>query len=204
MPVLPDTVWAVRLATVSSLDSALSLHDQLTEKKWDAFARIRASREAYWYEIFAGPVAARDVADSLALQIKSDGIVTSQNVFRAHREDLLRGVVTEPWRSSPSGPTSSQPRVSAPVASDKPQLVQFVEPEYHEVARNAQIEGTVVVNVLVGKGGEVLQTEVSESVHLLLDDAAVQAARQCQYVPALEDGQPVEAWLAVPFEFKID
>ena len=204
IPTLPDTVWAVRLTKVSTLDSALSLHNLLTEKAWDSFARIRANRYTYWYEVFAGPLAESTGVDSLIFLLQADGIIVSQDVIRAYREDLLRGVVTEPWRSSLSEPTSNRPREPASAATDKPQLVRFVEPEYHEVVRDARIEGSVVVNVLVGKNGEVLQTEVLESVHLLLDDAAVQAARKCQFVPALKNGQPVEAWLAVPFEFKID
>ena len=202
--ILPDTVWAVPLTSVTTLDSALALHERLLEHGVDSFARIRADSTRYWYEIFAGPAAAKAEVESLSILVHEIGLAQPASPIKVRGAELLRGIVTEPLATTSAATVARQSGASEAVSPAVPQLIQFVEPEYHEVARNARLAGTVVVNVLVGKNGEVLETEILQPVHLLLDDAANRAARQCLYAPAREDGQPVEAWLAVPFEFELD
>ena len=60
----------------------------------------------------------------------------------------------------------------------KPEIVNFVNPEYSEFAREAGLEGLVMVDVLVGTNGRVKATRISKSVHPVLDQAAIQAAQR--------------------------
>ena len=194
-PALPDTVWAVHVATFATLDSALALRRQLAEGDHGAFAHIRALPDRYWYEVFAGPVAEADEAARLGRQLGTEPLVQFVELLRASRDLLLAGLVGEPVSGPPAAleaPTPPQPR-----------LIQLAEPVYPEVAFDAGVTGTVVVNVLVGETGEVLEVQILQSAHLLLDDAALTAARQSLYAPALEDGKPVTAWLSLPFEFEL-
>ena len=86
---------------------------------------------------------------------------------------------------------------------EKPKLTRFVPPDYPEMARASQLEGTVLVKVQVGPDGTVLQAVVIQSVHRMLDDAAVAAARRCRFSPGKQNNIPVKAWMAIPFAFRL-
>ena len=64
------------------------------------------------------------------------------------------------------------------------------------------MEGTVVVQALVGREGTVLDTKVVKSVPVL-DQAAVEAVRGWTFKPAMAKGQPVQVWVAVPVKFSL-
>lgn len=86
--------------------------------------------------------------------------------------------------------------------TEKPETLEQGIPKYPELAKKAGIEGTVVVKVLVDLEGNVEATELVQSVEVL-DEAALEAARQFKFTPAKLDGKPVKVWMAVPFKFKL-
>jgi len=102
------------------------------------------------------------------------------------------------------------PPPPAPAADDRfvassanPVLLHQAKPVYPEIARLARLEGTVVVRVLVGADGRVLEAVVVKGVHPQLDRAAVAAARECRFKPGRQREMPVKAWVAVPYRFSL-
>ncbi len=89
------------------------------------------------------------------------------------------------------------------VSQEKPKLIKFVQPDYPEMARASQLEGTVVVKVQVGPDGNVLQAVVLKGVHPMLDAAAVDAARRAKFIPGKQRDIPVKAWMAIPYVFAL-
>jgi protein TonB len=89
-------------------------------------------------------------------------------------------------------------------SSTNPKIVSWAKPEYPEMARRAQIEGTVIVKVLVGPDGTVKQAVVLQSVNPLLNNAAIDAAYRCKFVPGKQRNIPVKAWMALPFNFRLN
>jgi len=89
-------------------------------------------------------------------------------------------------------------------SSTNPKIVTWAKPEYPEMARRAQIEGTVIVKVLVGPDGAVKQAVVLQSVNPLLNNAAIDAAYRCKFVPGKQRNIPVKAWMALPFNFRLN
>ena len=85
---------------------------------------------------------------------------------------------------------------------EMPEAVKKVQPEYPDLARQANMEGTVIVQALVGKDGKVRDTKVVKSVSVL-DDAAVAAVKQWVFKPALSNNKPVAVWVAVPVKFTL-
>jgi TonB family protein len=78
-----------------------------------------------------------------------------------------------------------------------------VAPEYPGVARDAKVEGTVMVSALVGADGTVKDAKVQTSIPML-DSAALDAVRQWTFMPATDAaGTPVEARVVVPVKFKL-
>lgn len=83
---------------------------------------------------------------------------------------------------------------------DEPVPVTQITPTYPEFAREAQIQGRVVLHVLVGKDGRVKNVKVMRSVKGL-DEAAVTAMRKWVFKPALSNNKPVAVWVEVPMDF---
>ena len=83
-----------------------------------------------------------------------------------------------------------------------PEALYKVAPSYPEDARRASIDGTVLVQALIGKDGHVKDTRVTKSIPML-DGAAVRAVLQWTFVPAKSKGRPVAVWVAVPVKFSL-
>lgn len=84
-----------------------------------------------------------------------------------------------------------------------PEALRKAPPAYPELARQAGVEGTVMVQALVGRDGLVKDVRVVRSIPML-DSAAVVAVRQWTFKPALANGEPVAVWVAVPVRFALD
>jgi protein TonB len=91
------------------------------------------------------------------------------------------------------------------IVERKPQLVRPVQPEYPEMARAAGIEGKVVVSVVIDTLGSVTKGEVyATSGNVQLDQAAVDAAYRCGFVPGFQHDRPVIVQnVNVPFNFRL-
>ncbi|MCP4572487.1 MAG: energy transducer TonB [bacterium] len=88
-------------------------------------------------------------------------------------------------------------------SSENPRIKYWQKPQYPEIARRSQLEGTVLVKVLVGPDGSVLQAQVVRPVHQLLDREAIAAAYKCTFFPGKQRNIPVKAWMALPFNFRL-
>jgi len=83
-----------------------------------------------------------------------------------------------------------------------PVLITQIRPTYPDIAREAGVDGTVIVQALVGKDGKVKDTRVAKSVPML-DAAATAAVKQYVFKPALANNKPVAVWVAVPVKFSL-
>ena len=80
-----------------------------------------------------------------------------------------------------------------------PSVVQKVEPEYSEEGRAAGLQGTVVVQVVIGPKGVARDARILRGLGLGLDEQAIEAISQWQFKPGVKDGQavPVAATIEV-------
>jgi len=83
-----------------------------------------------------------------------------------------------------------------------PEAITTTAPVYPDLAREAGVAGTVMVQALVGKDGKVKDTKVVKSIPML-DAAAVAAVKQWVFKPALSNNKPVAVWVAVPVRFSL-
>jgi TonB family protein len=77
-----------------------------------------------------------------------------------------------------------------------------VQAKYPPEARAAGLGGTVLLQVLVGKDGQVKDVRIQKSIPAL-DGAAEEAVRRWVFKPALSRNNPVAAWIAVPIRFPL-
>ncbi len=83
-----------------------------------------------------------------------------------------------------------------------PEAITKVPPTYPDIAREAGVDGTVLVQALVGKDGTVKDTRVQKSIPML-DNAALDAVKRWVFKPALSNNKPVAVWVAVPVKFSL-
>ena len=83
-----------------------------------------------------------------------------------------------------------------------PEAVTRVPPIYPDLAREAGVDGTVMVQALVGKDGKVKDVRVVKSIPML-DENAKSAVRQWVFKPALSNNKPVAVWVGVPVKFSL-
>jgi protein TonB len=84
-----------------------------------------------------------------------------------------------------------------------PQIVKKVQPVYPEIARKAGLEGTVWVKIWVDKQGKSKKVVIQKSASEIFDQAAIDAAMQMVFTPAMMQNGPVDVWVSIPFHFKL-
>ncbi len=83
-----------------------------------------------------------------------------------------------------------------------PRLLKQTRPRYPQEAFVKKIEGTVVLELLIDAAGRVARARVVQSVPAL-DAAALEAAREWVFSPALKQGRPVATLATAPVSFRI-
>ncbi len=102
-------------------------------------------------------------------------------------------------------PTDIAPPME-PVSGAQLQYIAAPPPSYPRKALQRGLTGTVMLEVLVDIDGRPLEVRISRSSgHRELDDAARrQVLGRWRFLPAMQNGQPVQAIGVVPVDFKLD
>ena len=96
---------------------------------------------------------------------------------------------TSPTTTPQPTPMPIRVRVSQGVIA--PMIQRKVNPIYPTAARSAHVQGAVILAVLIGKDGQMLDVKPVSGSPLLID-SAVEAVKQWRYKPYLLNGTPVE------------
>jgi TonB family protein len=125
--------------------------------------------------------------------------------------DLERNTILIP-RRQPSRSAARQPSASASPAAGRrvkvggavsaPRKIVDVKPVYPEEAKAAGIEGIVILGIVIGEDGSVIDAQVLRSIPEL-DQAAIDAVTGWQFEPTLLNGEPVEVEMAVTVNFTL-
>ncbi|MGE5403202.1 MAG: TonB family protein [Ignavibacteriales bacterium] len=74
---------------------------------------------------------------------------------------------------------------------------------YPATARNARIEGEVVIRAFIDEAGNVTKTEVVKGIGYGLNEAAQNAVKQTMFRPGRQNGKPVRVQVVLPVRFKL-
>ncbi len=76
--------------------------------------------------------------------------------------------------------------------------------EYPKLAKEAGVEGRVIIKALIDKSGGVRKTLVEYTDNSLLNQAALDAIKNYKnFTPAIQNNQPVMVWISIPIRFKL-
>lgn len=84
-----------------------------------------------------------------------------------------------------------------------PRLIRQVQPEYPPLAKQARIQGDVVIDSVIDAEGRVTEMKVVSGSPLLVR-SAIQALGRWRYQPTLLNGQPVAVDMLVTLHFTLD
>lgn len=142
----------------------------------------------------------RDFAnvDDLAVSSSSNDAVVDMNQFKSVDVNQPIDVVKE-----------EEPDPDEFVAADKEPDGNFIRTEiqknavYPAVAQRANMEGTVTLQVLIGKDGRIKKTKILNSTNDIFEKAAQEAALKVVATPALQGNKPIEYWMTIPVRFSL-
>jgi TonB family protein len=151
-------------------------------------ALVRSAKDAVGHWLYEPPAEA-PIAFNVVLRFltQEHGEVISQN---ATAQTALAPAETPDFPVNGSG--GSRPATK----------VKHVTPVYPAAAREAKIAGVVILEVGIGADGRVLDVEVVRSIPEL-DQAAIDAIKQWEYVPLLVDGVPTPTTFEVTVQFSL-
>jgi protein TonB len=113
---------------------------------------------------------------------------------------VLGSVISSTPTAVPKVATPSRIRVSQGVSQGL--LIHQVRPTYPALARQARIQGTVVLQAVIGKDGSIQNLKVV-SGHPMLAPAALEAVKQWKYKPYYLNGEPVEVDTTINVNFTL-
>jgi len=84
----------------------------------------------------------------------------------------------------------------------EPKKLKNVNPSYPDIAKQARVQGVVILECTISPQGKVTDVKVLRGIPLL-DAAAIEAVKQWVYSPTLLNGVPVPVIMTVTVNFRL-
>jgi periplasmic protein TonB len=115
----------------------------------------------------------------------------------------MGGVIGGIISSTPVVPKVATPqRIRVSQGVTQGMIIRRVQPAYPPLARQARIQGPVVLQAEIGKDGSIQNLRLI-SGHPMLAPAAIEAIKQWKYKPYILNGEPVEVETTITFNFTL-
>jgi protein TonB len=103
-------------------------------------------------------------------------------------------------KEQPKVATPQRVRVSSGVSEGL--LINKVAPTYPQLAKQARIQGTVILEAIIGKDGSIQNLHLIQG-HPMLAPAAMDAVKRWHYKPYFLNGEPVEVDTVITVNFSL-
>jgi TonB family protein len=157
----------------AALDAELKVQEGKMLKSYDKTKELAIAAKAAGDKAAADAVAGKEKADAAAAKEKANAEARAKARMAAVR---------------PGG------RLMAP------KKIKDVPPVYPPLAKSAHVSGDVTIEATIGVDGKVVDAKVINSVPML-DQAALDAVRQWEYLPSMLNGKPVPVLVTVTLKF---
>lgn len=85
-----------------------------------------------------------------------------------------------------------------------PKIKIWIDPVYPSTARQAGVEGTVIVEIDIDEQGKVIKVRIARSAGHGFDQAALKAVKKSKFMPAFKSGDPVPVRVRLPVKFELE
>ncbi len=137
-------------------------------------------------------VAAADIADDVTI---------APTTFD---ENPVENLPPPPKTGSPADRPSFIPYDIAPKLKNAKEIQRLLQRLYPAQLREAGVEGTVVLWIYIDKKGDVQKSQVQKSSGFsAMDKAAMSAADQMDFSPAMNRDKRTPVWIAQPITFEV-
>ncbi len=158
---------------ITNIEVYSGLPDGLTEKAIEAAKKIQFK-----------PATRNDVPVSVRGKLEFD--------FRLYKSD-------DDLTAKQAGVETVYPMSS----SLRPTITYKEKADYTQEARDNNIQGTVVLNIIFGADGNIKAVRVESGLPYGLTEEAIRAARKIRYEPAMKDGKPASVRGNLEFGFSL-
>ncbi len=158
----------------AALDAELKAQEGKWFKSYDKTKELAVAAKAAGDKAAADAVASKEKADAVAAKKKADAAAAKAKAQMA--------------------PLRIGGQIKAP------NKIKDVKPVYPAIAQSARVAGVVTIEATIGPDGKVIDAKVVRSIPLL-DQAALDAVRQWEYMPTLLNGVPVPVLVTVTINF---
>lgn len=103
-------------------------------------------------------------------------------------------------------PDTTEYRFNSAELDRPPVLIAMDQPNYPSLARRVEVEGKVLLHILVDNRGHVVEVriEAESNPDFGFGKSAARAAKSAVFSPAIANRQPVRCWVAIPVEFTME
>jgi TonB family protein len=158
----------------TALDVELKAQEGKWLKSYDKTRELAVAARVAGDKAAADAVAGKEKADAVAAKVKADAAAARAKA------------------------TVAPLRIGGKIQA--PKKIKDVKPVYPAVAQSARVAGAVTIEATIGPDGKVTDAKVVHSIPLL-DQAALDAVRQWEYLPTLLNGVPVPVLVTVTINF---
>ena len=169
----PESLQSAQAAR-ASLDAELKAQEGKWVKSYDKAKELAVAAKAAGDKAAADAVAGKAKADAVAAKARADAAAARA---KAKIAPVRVGGQIKP-----------------------PTKIKDVKPIYPAIAQSAGVTGSVTIEATIGEDGKVSDARVVRSV-ALLDQAALDAVRQWEYMPTLLNGVPVPVLTTITVNF---
>jgi len=113
---------------------------------------------------------------------------------------VIGGIISSTPVNVPKAVNPQRIRVSQGVTQGM--IIRKIQPAYPPLARQARIQGPVVLQAEIGKDGSIQNLRLI-SGHPMLAPAAIEAIKQWKYKPYILNGEPVEVETTITYNFTL-
>ncbi len=138
--------------------------------------------------------------------VPDDEIIEDQ-FFDLDTEIDLDAPLDMPPPPPPEDDEEEEPEVFT-IVEDMPELKGGMEAiyrnlRYPEIARQAGIEGRVIVQFIIDENGQVVDPQVVRGIGGGCDEAAIEAVKQVEFTPGRQRGRAVRVRYSLPITFRL-
>jgi protein TonB len=124
---------------------------------------------------------------------------TGSSIYRNGVLDSIGSGLNSAVLPPPPTPSAHPPRISRMMEGN---LVYRVQPEYPRLARQARVQGIVVLRAMISREGQIENLQIV-SGHPLLVQSAMNAVLQWRYRPYFLNSEPVEVETQITVNFTL-